>query len=163
MGIQKLLKEEPNIESPAQQEPLNLYKNNREEYLRKVKMFAFQCRKKTEWFIWTNQYSYRYVITLTRFYSFSWLLSFEVQPNPTDRRAIQGKCIIWLRFCLLCLSDELLALLLFISRNAIWAISVESQVLSLNFQHFLRELFSIGHWKPRTKASLTQNLLIPKI
>jgi ubiquitin-conjugating enzyme E2 I len=48
MGIQKLLKEEPNIESPAQQEPLNLYKNNREEYLRKVKMFAFQCRKKTE-------------------------------------------------------------------------------------------------------------------
>lgn len=46
LGIQKLLKEEMNIESPAQQEPLNLYKNNHEEYLRKVKAFAAQCRKK---------------------------------------------------------------------------------------------------------------------
>lgn len=46
LGIQKLLKDEPNIESPAQQEPLNLYKNNKEEYLRRVKNFALQCRKK---------------------------------------------------------------------------------------------------------------------
>ena len=45
MGIQKLLKEEPNIESPAQQEPLNLYKNNRDEYIRKVKIFANNSRK----------------------------------------------------------------------------------------------------------------------
>lgn len=46
MGIQKLLKDEPNIESPAQQEPLNLYKNNRDEYTRRVKAFALQSRKK---------------------------------------------------------------------------------------------------------------------
>jgi ubiquitin-conjugating enzyme E2 I len=46
MGIQKLLKDEPNIESPAQQEPLTLYKNNREEYLKRVKNFAAQSRKK---------------------------------------------------------------------------------------------------------------------
>jgi ubiquitin-conjugating enzyme E2 I len=46
LGIQKLLKDEPNIESPAQQEPLNLYKNNKEEYLKRVKNFALQCRKK---------------------------------------------------------------------------------------------------------------------
>ena len=46
LGIQKLLKDEPNIESPAQQEPLNLYKNNKEEYLKRVKNFAQQCRKK---------------------------------------------------------------------------------------------------------------------
>jgi ubiquitin-conjugating enzyme E2 I len=47
LGIQQLLKEEPNIESPAQQEPLTLYKSNREEYLRRVKVFAQQNRKKT--------------------------------------------------------------------------------------------------------------------
>lgn len=46
LGIQKLLKDDPNIESPAQQEPLNLYKNNKEEYLRRVKAFALQNRKK---------------------------------------------------------------------------------------------------------------------
>lgn len=44
-GIQKLLRDEPNIESPAQQEPLNLYKNNRDEYLRRVKAFAQANRK----------------------------------------------------------------------------------------------------------------------
>lgn len=37
LGIQKLLKDEPNIESPAQQEPLTLYKNNREQYIINVK------------------------------------------------------------------------------------------------------------------------------
>ena len=52
LGIQKLLKDDPNIESPAQQEPLNLYKNNKEEYLRRVKAFAQQNRKKAPWFIY---------------------------------------------------------------------------------------------------------------
>ena len=45
MGIQKLLKDEPNIDSPAQQEPLNLYKNNREEYMKKVRIFAQNSKK----------------------------------------------------------------------------------------------------------------------
>lgn len=47
LGIQKLLKDEPNIDSPAQQEPLTLYKNNREEYLKKVKNFAATAKKKS--------------------------------------------------------------------------------------------------------------------
>ena len=46
-GIQKLLKDEPNIDSPAQQEPLTLYKSNNEEYIRRVKNFAMSHRKKT--------------------------------------------------------------------------------------------------------------------
>ena len=46
LGIQKLLKDEPNIDSPAQQEPLTLYKNNHEEYIRRVKTFALNHRKK---------------------------------------------------------------------------------------------------------------------
>lgn len=46
MGIQKLLKDEPNINSPAQQEPLNLYKNNREQYLQKVRTFATNSKNK---------------------------------------------------------------------------------------------------------------------
>lgn len=45
LGIQKLLKDEPNIESPAQQEPLTLYKSNRDEYVKRVKIFAAQCKK----------------------------------------------------------------------------------------------------------------------
>ena len=45
LGIQKLLKDEPNIESPAQQEPLTLYKNNKEEYNKKVKAFAAANKK----------------------------------------------------------------------------------------------------------------------
>ena len=48
-GVQKLLKDEPNIESPAQQEPLTLYKTNREEYLKKVRGFALNQKKKTVW------------------------------------------------------------------------------------------------------------------
>ena len=47
LGIQKLLNDEPNVESPAQQEPLTLYRSNREEYIKRVKAFALQCRKKT--------------------------------------------------------------------------------------------------------------------
>jgi ubiquitin-conjugating enzyme E2 I len=45
LGIQKLLKDEPNIESPAQQEPLTLYKNNRDEYIKRVKAFALANKK----------------------------------------------------------------------------------------------------------------------
>lgn len=59
LGIQKLLKDEPNIESPAQQEPLNLYKNNKEEYLRRVKNFALQCRKKATWYA-SNSHLYNW-------------------------------------------------------------------------------------------------------
>ena len=40
LGIQKLLKDEPNIESPAQQDPLSLYKTNRPAYEENVKKFA---------------------------------------------------------------------------------------------------------------------------
>lgn len=47
LGIQKLLKEEPNIESPAQQEPLTLYKTSRDEYFKKVKAFAMNSKKKS--------------------------------------------------------------------------------------------------------------------
>ena len=49
LGIQKLLKDEPNIESPAQQEPLTLYKTNKDEYIKKVKAFAANQKKKTGW------------------------------------------------------------------------------------------------------------------
>lgn len=45
-GIQKLLKDEPNIDSPAQSDPLNLYKTNRAEYVKRVKAFAEKMRKK---------------------------------------------------------------------------------------------------------------------
>jgi ubiquitin-conjugating enzyme E2 I len=47
LGIQKLLKDEPNIESPAQQEPLTLYKSNKEEYIKRAKAFAMGTRKKS--------------------------------------------------------------------------------------------------------------------
>jgi hypothetical protein len=46
LGVQKLLKDEPNIDSPAQQEPLTMYKSNREEYIKKVKAFALNTKKK---------------------------------------------------------------------------------------------------------------------
>ena len=46
LGVQKLLREEPNIESPAQYEPCNLYKTNREAYYRNVREFADVNRKK---------------------------------------------------------------------------------------------------------------------
>jgi len=46
MGIQKLLRDEPNIHSPAQYEPCALYKNDREAYITKVKEFAKLHTKK---------------------------------------------------------------------------------------------------------------------
>lgn len=46
IGIQKLLKDEPNIESPAQYDPCNLFKNNREVYTKNAKEFAAANRKK---------------------------------------------------------------------------------------------------------------------
>jgi ubiquitin-conjugating enzyme E2 I len=46
LGIQKLLREEPNIESPAQYEPCNLYKTNREQYVRNAKEFAALHQKR---------------------------------------------------------------------------------------------------------------------
>ncbi len=44
LGIQKLLKDEPNIESPAQQEPLNMYKSDKKKYLETARAFAAKCR-----------------------------------------------------------------------------------------------------------------------
>jgi ubiquitin-conjugating enzyme E2 I len=41
-----LLKDEPNIESPAQYDPCNLFKNNREVYTKNAKEFAAANRKK---------------------------------------------------------------------------------------------------------------------
>ena len=41
LGIQKLLKDEPNIESPAQQEPLTLYKNNQAGFFLELRANAF--------------------------------------------------------------------------------------------------------------------------
>ncbi len=49
LGIQKLLKDEPNIESPAQQEPLNMYKNDKKKYLETARAFASKCRPATKW------------------------------------------------------------------------------------------------------------------
>ena len=46
MGVQKLLNTEPNIESPAQYEPCALYRNNRPEYIRKVKEFCATMKQK---------------------------------------------------------------------------------------------------------------------
>jgi len=45
LGIQKLLKDEPNIDSPAQQEPLNMYKSDRKKYLENAKNFAAKCKQ----------------------------------------------------------------------------------------------------------------------
>lgn len=46
LGIQKLMKEEPNIQSPAQYEPCVLYRTNRDEYYKKALEFAETQRKK---------------------------------------------------------------------------------------------------------------------
>ena len=46
IGIQKLQREEPNIDSPAQYEPCNLFKNNKEAYTKNAKEFAAANRKK---------------------------------------------------------------------------------------------------------------------
>lgn len=45
-GIQKMLKEEPNLTSPAQLEPTQLYKKNREKYYVDAKKFALAQRKR---------------------------------------------------------------------------------------------------------------------
>jgi ubiquitin-conjugating enzyme E2 I len=42
-----LINDEPNLESPAQLDPLNLYKTNREEYRKKVREFAMSQKKKS--------------------------------------------------------------------------------------------------------------------
>jgi len=46
LGIQKLLRDEPNINSPAQYDPCALYKNDREAYYAKVREFARLHMKK---------------------------------------------------------------------------------------------------------------------
>ncbi|EAR94205.2 ubiquitin-conjugating enzyme (macronuclear) [Tetrahymena thermophila SB210] len=46
MGIQKLLKDEPNIDSPAQYEPCALYRSDKEKYYKKVREFAETMKKK---------------------------------------------------------------------------------------------------------------------
>ena len=46
LGVQKLLKDEPNIQSPAQYEPCVLYRTNRDEYYKKALEFAETQRKK---------------------------------------------------------------------------------------------------------------------
>ena len=43
------MKDEPNIDSPAQQEPLNLYKNDRKRYLENAKQFAAKCKQPLKW------------------------------------------------------------------------------------------------------------------
>eukprot|EP00331_Platyophrya_macrostoma_P030185 CAMPEP_0176440450 /NCGR_PEP_ID=MMETSP0127-20121128/20579_1 /TAXON_ID=938130 /ORGANISM="Platyophrya macrostoma, Strain WH" /LENGTH=123 /DNA_ID=CAMNT_0017824979 /DNA_START=175 /DNA_END=546 /DNA_ORIENTATION=- len=45
LGVQKLLKDEPNINSPAQYEPCALYKTNKEEYYAKVREYVKQYAK----------------------------------------------------------------------------------------------------------------------
>jgi ubiquitin-conjugating enzyme E2 I len=44
-GIQKLIRDEPNLDSPAQYDPCQLYKSNPEEYKRRAREFAHNCRK----------------------------------------------------------------------------------------------------------------------
>ena len=46
LGIQKLLRDDPNIESPAQYEPCNQYKTNKEAYIKNCREFAEMNRKK---------------------------------------------------------------------------------------------------------------------
>lgn len=45
-GIQKMLKDEPNLASPAQLEPTQLYKKNREKYYKDARDFAMSQRKR---------------------------------------------------------------------------------------------------------------------
>ncbi|KRX06185.1 Ubiquitin-conjugating enzyme/RWD-like protein [Pseudocohnilembus persalinus] len=45
LGIQKMLKDEPNIDSPAQYEPCALYRKDPEQYRKKVREFAITQRK----------------------------------------------------------------------------------------------------------------------
>ena len=47
LGIQKLLKDEPNLNSPAQTEATADYKNNRELYIKKATDFALSQKRET--------------------------------------------------------------------------------------------------------------------
>jgi ubiquitin-conjugating enzyme E2 I len=44
-GIHKLLKDDPNLESPAQYEPCHLYRTNKAKYLEIAKAFAAEQKK----------------------------------------------------------------------------------------------------------------------
>ena len=46
LGVQKLIQEEPNLESPAQYEPSQNYRSNRAKYNKIAKDFAAGCKKK---------------------------------------------------------------------------------------------------------------------
>ena len=46
LGIQKLVKEEPNLESPAQMEATKLFQKNREKYDKIAREFAYTQRKR---------------------------------------------------------------------------------------------------------------------
>ena len=46
LGIQKMLKEEPNLLSPAQLEPTQLYKKDRDKYEKQGRDFAISQRKR---------------------------------------------------------------------------------------------------------------------
>lgn len=46
LGVQKLIKDEPNLNSPAQLDPYTLYSDNREEYSKRVREFAKSMAKK---------------------------------------------------------------------------------------------------------------------
>lgn len=45
-GIQKLIRDEPNIESPAQYEPCHLYRTNKPKYIENAKAFAAEQKRK---------------------------------------------------------------------------------------------------------------------
>jgi len=91
-GIQQLLADEPNINSPAQQEPLALYKSNRDEYNKRVRLFALQCKKK-----WCMIYLNSIII---RIFCSSWLLyAFEGQPHSRGKRVPRLKGITLRWFC----------------------------------------------------------------
>ena len=45
LGVQKLLKDEPNLESPAQLEATKMYKKNKEKYFKTAKDFAIAQKK----------------------------------------------------------------------------------------------------------------------
>ena len=45
-GIQKLIKEEPNLNSPANEDPFKMYKNNRDKYDKMAREFAHRQRLK---------------------------------------------------------------------------------------------------------------------
>lgn len=159
LGIQKLLKDEPNIESPAQQEPLNLYKNNKEEYLKRVKNFALQCRKKATWYV-TNQYhcsSYdRYDNSsssyITRSCSSSSRFSSADQPNRADSSAPQSKDTVWLRSCSWYLSGAPSVIHPSLFSISVWGPLGDWPAISSKILRCLRVRLVPDRWRPQTKA-----------